>query len=137
MQIQPSCNIKNENNNELMSISPTLSLTADSEYLSLSYQFRYIKNTNTKTKYYYGVSVLADACLSDIYLPIGEYTIFGSVIDSKSSITTENIDCSITLDSYSVCLDFYTDLIEPYIGNINIFDKYKFILEKRIFIWII
>ncbi len=72
----------------------SLSLLADSQFTPLIYQFGY-NYTNDMNNYFHSAEILYESSLSDIYLPIGEYNIFGNVIDSKSSMQSSYTQCSI------------------------------------------
>ncbi len=128
-QIKPDCNAQYDSISELLSIKHSLSISADSEYGPLSYQFGYIDDNN----YYFNSFAIYDSFESNIYLPpIGQFEIFANIIDSKSSIINESVQCSITLASYSECIDFEDDIILFMTNNsaVSVSQQYSFIFQQ-------
>eukprot|EP01083_Nonionella_stella_P056165 148071_1 len=111
-QIEPSCNREYESIYDLLSISHSLSVSADGDHTPLLYIFGY---EDTAVRYFHSLSVY-EPFVSDIYLPVGTYSLFTHVIDTKSSQTSDTISCSVSLASYSVCItDFQSQIIDPFI----------------------
>ncbi len=130
--IEPECNYQYSSITELLSKSYTLSLSGDGDYGPLIYQFGY-KYTDDIINYYFDSFVLYESTVSNIYLPIGDFLIFANVIDSRSSKISDTISCSITLETYSICLDFEGDIIEPFLLNsplIGLSEKYLYIFQQ-------
>ena len=131
LSIIPNCTAEYLNISELLSTTHSQSIYgANSENGDqLSYQFGYIKDN---TSHLFSSSVLYESQLESIYLPTGQFKIFANVIDSESSITTQSIQCSISLFTHRQCLDVRQDILN-YIENNTLYttqQKYSYILQQ-------
>lgn len=134
-QIDPQCVNVYESIHELLATTHILSISADDDYVPLLYQFGY--NTDDVGTHYFHALLLTNAYIHDLYLPLGSFTIFGNVINDKSSINTAYIECSITLLNYSKCIvSWKAKVIETYFkeneGDITFStdDKYFYIFYQ-------
>ena len=130
--IEPGCNQEYSSISELLGTPHTISLLADGDYTPLLYQFGYQIQDGIDTEInYFDSSLLYCSFISNIYLPIGDYNIFGNVIDTKSSTVSEKIACSVSLRSYTECIDFKGEIVDPYLErSISSFSKYSFVYQQ-------
>ncbi len=115
--IEPDCNMTYSSITTLLKTAYSLSISAHSDYTPLLYEFGYQYDTKDNEYNYFDSSLLYESSISDVFLPIGDFAIFANVIDSKSSVISKQLQCSITLTSYSECIDFKGDIIDIFIAN--------------------
>eukprot|EP01083_Nonionella_stella_P165469 550520_1 len=115
---------------ELLMSPCSLSIHADSAYGPLLYAF-YAEDE--MTRYYLHPWLRSQSYIDDIYIPVGDWTLFVNVYDSQSSMATASISCSVSLESTTRCIDDFG----AFIANRTRFmtsehDKYSLVLQQTL-----
>lgn len=114
----------------------SIHIAANSSYLPLLYQFGYLPDIifhshashNSAEPIYFESGYVYEGTISDVILPLGDYSIFANVIDAKSTITSQKVILSVNLNSYSECLAFAVDVVTPIFEDSTLSESEKFAL---------
>ena len=82
--------------------------------------------------HYFHPSLLSQSYINNIFLPFDNVTLFVNVYDSESSVITESISCSIQLQSHSVCIDHFDQVIMNNTLSMSEYDTFLYILQQSL-----
>ena len=115
--ISPDCYVEYSSLSQLFTTFYYLSIEADSDNLPLSYQFSYVYNGK---KYMLHPSLLSQSFLTNILLPIGDFTVIADVFDSTSTRIIESKLCRISLmESATTECTSFTPIFKTHLREIN------------------